>query len=166
MEQKSKVPTGWSCKCINAWESTFVHPAKEGFSVNNFICCLRTPFFCFTNSAICLLSYVPSYLGTTMPMLSVYLICSVYCQLQKHIFAKASASWLPGGRGALRAGTWKTRSASGSYKRAQVSFHIPCPHKGLFIIIHPSLFIVQAITPISLKWFNCQHMRSADKVHI
>lgn len=35
----------WSFKCINTWGSTFVHPAKVGFSVNNFICCLRHHFF-------------------------------------------------------------------------------------------------------------------------
>lgn len=56
-----------------------------------------------------------------------------------HIFAKTCASWLPGGGDTLWAGTWNAkRSASGSCRRVQMFFHIFCPHKGLFIIIHPS----------------------------
>lgn len=50
---KSTGPKSWSFKYINAWESTFVHPAKGGFPGNNSICCLRSPFFCYTNRAAC-----------------------------------------------------------------------------------------------------------------
>lgn len=75
--------------------------------------------------------------------------------------ARASASWLPGGVSALRAGMWKTlRTASASCKWTQMSFYRSQPHKGLFIIIPTS----QAIRWIPLEQPSCQcHVNVADR---
>lgn len=80
------------------------------------------------------------------------------------IFANASASWLSRAMDTLRAGTRKTRFASGSCKRVQISFHISYNCRGLFMIIHPVASLVQATESVRPEWPKCQYTRSVAKV--
>ena len=46
-------PTGWSFKCIKAWDSTLAHPAKVVLPVSNLMCCFNIPFSLSTKLAAC-----------------------------------------------------------------------------------------------------------------
>ena len=41
--------TGWSYRCVKAWDNTLVHKAKVVVSVTNLISCYNIPFFLFIN---------------------------------------------------------------------------------------------------------------------
>lgn len=78
-------PSGWSFKCIKAWDRTLVHPEKAVLPVNNLTCCCNRPFFLLVSHAACM------FFCPVLPFMTF----EMWPLTTEHICTRYSASLIP-----------------------------------------------------------------------
>ena len=173
---RGKRPIYSTCPPLISWELQWVAPDSSDSSLGWYLehigradTALSKILYLKGNLASLATHHPMEALQWTLLLCSRSAVSTGVSVAKVHSQARTSASWLPGAVNASWAGMWKTvRTALGSCRWTQMSFHISWPHKGLFMIIHPSAFhyLSHRVNPFRTAQLSVQRVNSQNSLVI